>query len=133
MWMSLLDEDTAVISEFGMGSHADLTRITDQAARHMTELGYEVFRVPAHLGLDPVEIRLRNAVEKGYVTCNEQKVTSCAFSETIEKAVEMTDWKSKYPRSGQGRGIGSRSEPQAVDQRPGVRGFPIQLQDVSEC
>ncbi|MDP2645589.1 MAG: molybdopterin-dependent oxidoreductase [Desulfobacterales bacterium] len=62
--------------------------------------------IAADLGMDPAEIRLRNAVKKGYVTCNQQRVTTCAFSESIEKAVQMTGWKTKRADAGQGRGIG---------------------------
>ena len=52
MWMSLVDEDTAIIAEFRADSQPDLARITDQAAGHIMALGYEVFRAPAYLGRD---------------------------------------------------------------------------------
>ena len=53
MWMSLVDENTLFISRFRPDSEPELSRITDQAAEHLMARGFEVFRTPAYLGLDP--------------------------------------------------------------------------------
>jgi len=53
MWFYLVDEDTAVISEFLTGSNPDAITITDEAALFMEGLGFEVFRVPDHNGFHP--------------------------------------------------------------------------------
>ena len=51
MWMSLVDEDTVVISDFRASSNHELIRITEEAAENLESMGYEVFRTPAFVGL----------------------------------------------------------------------------------
>ncbi|MBW1999830.1 MAG: molybdopterin-dependent oxidoreductase [Deltaproteobacteria bacterium] len=47
------------------------------------------------LNIDPVEIRLKNAVDKGYRTANNMNVRGCAFSECLKSAAEKINWKEK--------------------------------------
>jgi agmatine/peptidylarginine deiminase len=47
MWMYLVDEDTAIISEFISGSNATAISITNNAVSYMEGLGFEVFRPKA--------------------------------------------------------------------------------------
>ena len=47
MWMYLVDEDTAIISEFASGSDSTAISITNNAVPYMQALGFEVFRTPA--------------------------------------------------------------------------------------
>ena len=58
------------------------------------------------LGIDPAEIRLRNAHKAGDVLHSKSKITSFPLSETIEKAVAASEWKEKRGRLARGRGIG---------------------------
>lgn len=58
------------------------------------------------LGLDPVELRLRNAVETGYVAPNGIKVTSCGFRECLEKSARTPEWVEKRGKAGTSRGVG---------------------------
>jgi len=58
------------------------------------------------LGMDPMELRLRNTVYEGYVTPTKTVITSCAEIETIKKAAEKAGWKEKYGKLPRGRGIG---------------------------
>ncbi len=58
------------------------------------------------LGIDPMEIRLRNAREPGEYTNTKSYVGSCAMKETIIKAVEKAGWKEKYGKLPPFRGIG---------------------------
>jgi len=58
------------------------------------------------LGMDPIEFRLRNAVRPGEITANKLMVTSCGFSQCIEKAAEAVGWKEKKAKSKDGRGLG---------------------------
>ncbi len=46
------------------------------------------------LGMDPAELRLRNAVHAGDVTIHGWELGSCGIQECIEKATEAIDWKS---------------------------------------
>ncbi len=48
------------------------------------------------IGMDPVEIRLKNAVDPGYITPNLLKVGSCAVKECLEKVREATNWNKRY-------------------------------------
>lgn len=59
-----------------------------------------------HLGIDPVEIRLKNAVRSGDVTANGWKITSCGLSESIRKAAEVARWQEKKGKLPPYRGIG---------------------------
>lgn len=58
------------------------------------------------LGLDPVELRTKNAVPPGYVTPNKFKITSCGFRECVEKAAEMVKWREKREKKVPYRGVG---------------------------
>ncbi|MFH1115884.1 MAG: xanthine dehydrogenase family protein molybdopterin-binding subunit [Pseudomonadota bacterium] len=59
-----------------------------------------------HLGIDPVEMRLRNARESGDYTNTGSQVSSCAMKETIAKAAERAGWKDKWGKLPPLRGIG---------------------------
>ncbi|KLU62947.1 4-hydroxybenzoyl-CoA reductase subunit alpha [Peptococcaceae bacterium CEB3] len=59
-----------------------------------------------HLGLDPIDLRLRNARKPGTITPNEFKVGSCALQAAIEKARDISHWDEKRKTLSQGRGIG---------------------------
>ena len=62
------------------------------------------------VGLDPLEMRLRNANEPGEVTPQGFKVTTCGHRECIEEVAKRLDWKNKRGRAGQTgskrRGVG---------------------------
>ncbi|MCD6305387.1 MAG: molybdopterin-dependent oxidoreductase [Deltaproteobacteria bacterium] len=63
------------------------------------------------LGIDPVEIRLKNAQVTGDKIPDVATISSCAFKESIQKVAEMSDWKNKRKnlKPGQGIGIGCYS------------------------
>lgn len=58
--------------------------------------------VAERLHIDPVEIRLKNAVHAGDTTVHGWKIRSCGYSDCLEKAAAMVDWK-KLDRSGPNR------------------------------
>jgi len=61
------------------------------------------------LGIDPIEIRLRNAMAPNTRTCNGLDVSSCEFTATLLRARTESGWaqkKGKLPR-GKGIGVGS--------------------------
>ncbi|MDO8785247.1 MAG: molybdopterin-dependent oxidoreductase, partial [Syntrophales bacterium] len=63
--------------------------------------------IAEELGIDPIEIRQRNAITPGYETASGLKVTSCALSETIERASKSVGWKDKHGKfSEEGKGVG---------------------------
>lgn len=62
--------------------------------------------IAEELGMDPMEIRLKNAVRSGDITPNRFKVRGCGLTETIEKSSEMAGWKKKRGKMPGNRGIG---------------------------
>ena len=69
--------------------------------------------IAADLGIDPIEIRLRNARRSGEQLPNGDNVHNCGLSDCISKVAEYTGFKAKYGRARQAsppgpltRGIG---------------------------
>ena len=58
------------------------------------------------LGMDPLEVRLKNATRAGDVTVHGWKPQSCALSECFEKATDRIGWKDKRGRKKTGRDQG---------------------------
>ena len=55
--------------------------------------------IAEELGIDPVEIRLKNARQKGDILPNQDPVRNCGLVECIEKVAETTQFKAKYGRN----------------------------------
>ncbi len=58
------------------------------------------------VGMDPVDIRLANAIETGEITIDKKHVTSCGLSECIQAVAKSSDWREKRKESGRLRGVG---------------------------
>ncbi|PWT88932.1 MAG: 4-hydroxybenzoyl-CoA reductase subunit alpha [Acidobacteria bacterium] len=58
------------------------------------------------LGIDPAEIRLRNALEPNTRTVNDLRVTSYGYPDCIRKVIERSDWKNKKGKLPYGKGVG---------------------------
>lgn len=59
------------------------------------------------LGLDPLEVRIKNAVRTGDVLLNGAKVYSCGYTECLEKVGEKSGWQEKRQKPAKAwRGIG---------------------------
>lgn len=58
------------------------------------------------LGLDPIELRIKNAMVSGDEIPGVATISSCGFIESLEKVAAMTDWKEKRRSLPQGKGIG---------------------------
>jgi CO/xanthine dehydrogenase Mo-binding subunit len=69
------------------------------------------------LGIDPAELRLKNAIRSGDTTLHGYKITSCGLSESIEQCVRLSHWKEKREKKLQGRGIGMACVMHHVDDR----------------
>jgi len=59
-----------------------------------------------HLNIDPLEIRLKNAVQKGDTTVHGRKIRSCGYSECIEKAAKVSGWVKHRGKTKERIGIG---------------------------
>lgn len=62
--------------------------------------------IAEELGLDPIDIRLRNAMEPNTRTCNALDVSSCEFTQTLVRARDTSQWSAKRGRLPAGKGIG---------------------------
>jgi 4-hydroxybenzoyl-CoA reductase alpha subunit len=84
-------------------------------------------KVAEDLGLDPVELRLRNAIEPFSQTVNHLQITSCGLRECIDKVVEASGFRDKHGKLPHGRGIGF-----AVSGYLSGAGLPIYFNDMSQ-
>jgi 4-hydroxybenzoyl-CoA reductase alpha subunit len=55
--------------------------------------------IAEELGIDPVEIRLKNARQRGEILPNGDSVKNCGLVECIQKAAEATQFKVKYGKN----------------------------------
>ena len=58
------------------------------------------------LGIDPIEIRRRNAMDPNTMTVNDLAIGSCEFRATLDATAEKSGWATKYGRLPRGKGIG---------------------------
>jgi 4-hydroxybenzoyl-CoA reductase alpha subunit len=58
------------------------------------------------LGIDPLDLRLKNAVREGDVIPELSKIGSCGFAECLEKVAEMSNFREKRKNPVKGRGVG---------------------------
>jgi 4-hydroxybenzoyl-CoA reductase subunit alpha len=75
-----------VAMRFALGSHLDL--------------------IAHDIGIDPVEIRLKNAVDKKHTTPSKMHYATCGLKECIKKASGKSGWKKKHGKLPPYRGIG---------------------------
>jgi 4-hydroxybenzoyl-CoA reductase subunit alpha len=64
-------------------------------------------RIAEELGMDPVELRLKNVRQAGETTCNELYLSSFGMKETLEAVRDSTLWKKKKGDRPKGKGIGA--------------------------
>jgi len=70
------------------------------------------------LGMDPAELRLKNATRSGDITVHGWKISSCGLSESIEHVVQASSWKEKRgQRRHLNQGIGMACTIHEVDDR----------------
>src|SRR5450830_14612 len=62
--------------------------------------------IAADLGVDPIDIRHRNALQPGDVTANGFRIGTFAFDECIERVAEISGWRDKRGKLPKYRGIG---------------------------
>jgi len=58
------------------------------------------------IGMDQIDIRLKNAMEPEYHTCNDLDIHSCEFTACIENVRKKSGWDEKKGKLPKGRGIG---------------------------
>jgi CO/xanthine dehydrogenase Mo-binding subunit len=65
--------------------------------------------IAKELGLDPFEMRKRNAVTPGYEAPNGFKITTCGLTEAIDKVKKVSGWEEKRESLPKYRGLGVSS------------------------
>ena len=62
------------------------------------------------LGIDPVELRMKNAVRTGDTTVHGWMLRSCGFKDTLRIARQESGWNKKKQKKGQNHGFGVASQ-----------------------
>ncbi|MBI5521169.1 MAG: molybdopterin-dependent oxidoreductase [Desulfarculus sp.] len=84
--------------------------------------------VAKQLDLDPIEMRLKNIMENGDVTCNHMSMSSLGMKECIQAVQTGSDWQEKRGKLPPGRGIGMASGFFVSG-----AGYPIYRSDTFHC
>jgi len=84
-------------------------------------------KVAVDLGIDPVDLRLRNLIEPFTMTVNHLRVTTCGLRECIETVGDASGWREKWGKLPFGRGIGF-----AVGAYMCGAGLPIYFNDMAQ-
>ncbi|NNF98832.1 MAG: molybdopterin-dependent oxidoreductase [Desulfobacteraceae bacterium] len=58
------------------------------------------------LGIDPIDIRIKNAMVTGDEIPDVATISSCGFIESLEEVAKMCDWKKKRKNLKNGKGLG---------------------------
>ena len=58
------------------------------------------------LGIDPIDLRIKNAMKTGDEIPDVATISSCGFIESLKKVAEMSGWKRKKKNLKDGHGIG---------------------------
>ncbi len=63
-------------------------------------------RAAEAMGMDSLDLRLKNAIKANETLANESVISSCGLSECLTGAAEVSGWKAKRGKLPRGRGIG---------------------------
>ena len=63
-------------------------------------------KVAIDLGIDPIDLRLRNLIEPYSWSINHMRVTTCGLRECIELVEAASGWREKHGKLPYGRGVG---------------------------
>jgi 4-hydroxybenzoyl-CoA reductase alpha subunit len=74
-------------------------------ARALFEM--QLDRIAEELGIDPIELRLRNVMEAGESTCNDLNMSSLGMRECLDAVRTKSDWLERGARKEPGRGVGA--------------------------
>ena len=85
-------------------------------------LGMQLDMIAEELGIDPVEIQLRNALKTGETQATGSRIISCGLSEAIQAAADRSGWKEKRGKLPYGKGVGMGANGMMVGFPMGIRG-----------
>ncbi|MFZ0134941.1 MAG: molybdopterin cofactor-binding domain-containing protein [Desulfobacterales bacterium] len=84
--------------------------------------------IAEELGVDPIDLRLKNMMKVGDVTCNDLNMSSLGMEECIEAVRDASGWASKNGKLPKGKGIGM-----ACGFFVSGAGYPIYRSDTYHC
>ncbi|MCF8032909.1 MAG: molybdopterin-dependent oxidoreductase [Desulfarculaceae bacterium] len=84
--------------------------------------------VAEELGMDPIELRLKNIMETGDVSCNDLSMSSLGMKECLEAVQGGSDWNAKKGKLPPGKGIGM-----AAGFFVSGAGYPIYRSETFHC
>ena len=84
--------------------------------------------IAEELGMDPIELRLKNMMQTGDVTCNDLNMSSLGMEECIEAVRKGSGWVAKKGKLPKGKGIGM-----ACGFFVSGAGYPIYRSDTYHC
>jgi CO/xanthine dehydrogenase Mo-binding subunit len=89
-------------------------------------LGMQLDMIAKELGMDPVEIRLKNALKAGEFQATQSKIFSCGLSDAIKRAARKAKWQKKRGKLPAFKGIGMGANGMMC-------GFPMGIRGGSSC
>lgn len=85
-------------------------------------LGMQLDMIAEELSIDPLQMRLRNALRTGDTQATGSKIISCGLSEALQQAAQKSGWKEKRGKLPFGKGIGMGANGMMVGFPMGIRG-----------
>jgi CO/xanthine dehydrogenase Mo-binding subunit len=89
-------------------------------------LGMQLDIIAEDLGIDPVDIRIKNALNPGDMQATKSKVYSCGLKEAVKSAAEKIGWEEKRGKLPFGKGVGMGANGMMC-------GFPMGIRGGSSC
>jgi len=84
--------------------------------------------IAEELGMDPIDLRLKNIMSTGDITCNDLNMSSLGMKECIEAVRDGSQWDKKKGKLPEGKGIGM-----ACGFFVSGAGYPIYRSDTYHC
>ncbi len=84
--------------------------------------------IAEELGMDPFDLRLKNMMQAGDVTCNDLNMSSLGMEDCLQAVQDGSDWKKKKGQLPRGKGIGM-----ACGFFVSGAGYPIYRSDTYHC
>src|SRR5574341_760467 len=73
------------------------------------------------LGMDPLELRLKNATHQGDTSIHGWRMASCGYSDCLREAARRIGWQGKRGPRGAGRGVGLAGTIHVTSNKPGAK------------
>jgi CO/xanthine dehydrogenase Mo-binding subunit len=75
------------------------------------------------LGIDPVELRLKNAIQSGETSVHGWRMASCGYAQCVREAARRIGWAQKRGPKGVGRGVGLAGTVHVTSNAPAAKGM----------